>query len=417
MAVKKLNFTAKELNNTPLSTSSIPTKLKDEGGTQSERFLYLYAGKTKKTFYFVRKINGTPVRFSLGHFPATTIEQARKRCRAKASISDEGINPMVEKKAARQQGLTLADAFEQYIEQAKARIDKPLQLSTESNYRRSMAKHFSKWMTKPAENITHDMVAKWHKQASSISGSSANNALRAGRAVLNHQKTISERQQTEHFRFNPFQGHKLTKETPKSVCIDTEDLPKWFAAVEQLSSETMRDYLTLILYTGLRRREAARLEWADVDLPARTLTARKTKNGNDHTLPLSVFLIDFLLRRKKNLPEGTRFVFPSHGKAGYISEPKKSIQRIAELTGLHCPPHGLRRTFANFAAFEAGVHELARKRLLNHSIGADVTEKHYSVLSMPRLRRYQQEVSDSIQKASTQAKPLADVVDIGVVKW
>lgn len=63
--------------------------------------------------------------------------------------------------------------------------------------------------------------------------------------------------------------------------------------------EMVRDYLLLVLFTGLRKEEAAQLTWNNVDLKARTLTVIDTKNHLDHTLPLSDFLFELLLRRRE----------------------------------------------------------------------------------------------------------------------
>lgn len=60
----------------------------------------------------------------------------------------------------------------------------------------------------------------------------------------------------------------------------------------------MRDYLLLLLFTGLRREEAARLRWTDVDLKARTLTVPDSKNGSPHTIPLAPCVADLLARRR-----------------------------------------------------------------------------------------------------------------------
>ncbi|GAB4363850.1 MAG: tyrosine-type recombinase/integrase [Methylohalobius sp. ZOD2] len=72
-------------------------------------------------------------------------------------------------------------------------------------------------------------------------------------------------------------------------------------AVLELPNPDHRDYFLLVLLTGLRRNEALNLTWADVDLPAKTLTARDT-NHREHTLPLSDYLVDMLIRRQTAPP-------------------------------------------------------------------------------------------------------------------
>ncbi len=69
--------------------------------------------------------------------------------------------------------------------------------------------------------------------------------------------------------------------------IKAHELAPWYEGVQQLQSDVLRDYLLLILFTGLRRQEAATLRWDHVDLGAKTLTVLDTKNHESHTLPLS----------------------------------------------------------------------------------------------------------------------------------
>lgn len=47
------------------------------------------------------------------------------------------------------------------------------------------------------------------------------------------------------------------------------------------------------LFTGLRRSEAAKLRWDQVDLKAKTPKIADTKNNETHTLPLSDFCMDY----------------------------------------------------------------------------------------------------------------------------
>lgn len=424
MATHKVPFTKPALNNIPHPASGKRDHYRDDGGTNSNRYLVLQVTATAKTFYFTRwmQSRGT-MRHRIGQWPTISIDQARKRCNQLSVDVDQGIDPMAEKRKQRQVGITLNDAFEQYVEDGTNRAVDPLTKATVGNYRRSMKSHFKTWLTKPAEDVTSEMVEAWYKKATKESISSANSAMRAARAVYNYQQKIANRQQSELFKYNPFSGHTMAKEPARDQCIETSELPQWVKAVEALQSDTTRDYLLLILYTGLRRREAAPLRWPDIDFTKKTLTAKgatetgKTKNHTIHVIPLSTFMHELLERRRQATNDPDGFVFPGTGKAGYLSEPKKAINSIESNSGIRCSCHGLRRTFSNFAAFEAEIPELARKRLLNHKIDQnDVTAKHYSKLTMERLRRYQQAVTDSILDAANAAKPTAEVVKLEVVR-
>jgi integrase len=48
--------------------------------------------------------------------------------------------------------------------------------------------------------------------------------------------------------------------------VRAEEMPQFYAAVLGLPNEIARDFLLLLLFTGMRRGEASRLRWIDVDL-------------------------------------------------------------------------------------------------------------------------------------------------------
>jgi integrase len=67
----------------------------------------------------------------------------------------------------------------------------------------------------------------------------------------------------------------------------------------ELRHQKVKDYLMLLLLTGLRRNEAATLRWEDIDFQSKVLRVRAelAKNGNEHRLPLSDYLYEMLHRR------------------------------------------------------------------------------------------------------------------------
>ena len=81
-------------------------------------------------------------------------------------------------------------------------------------------------------------------------------------------------------------------------------------------------FYLLVLFTGLRRSEAAKLTWNRVDLRDKTMIITDTKNHSDHTLPLTDFLFDLLTRRKSEAT--TQYVFPNEINTGCMTDPKKT---------------------------------------------------------------------------------------------
>ncbi len=131
----------------------------------------------------------------------------------------------------------------------------------------------------------------------------------------------------------------------RMTVIKPTQLKRWWNAVQTLDG-TARDYLTLLLLTGLRREEAAKLQWRDIDFDERTLSVQDTKNRQAHVLPLSNYLADMLTTRYAYHGGGT-YVFPGRNRTdSRMASPQHFVQRVVELTGIQFSAHDLRRTLS-----------------------------------------------------------------------
>ena len=152
--------------------------------------------------------------------------------------------------------------------------------------------------------------------------------------------------------------------------------------------------MLLIIFTGLRRQEAAKLRWEQINLKARTLTITDTKNREAHTLPLSDYLYALLEDRKKK--STSEYVFPGTGTGGYIIEPRKQIAKVIAVSDISFTIHDLRRTFITVAE-SLDIPAYALKRLLNHKMSSDITAS-YIITDVERLRKPMQQISDYLLK-------------------
>ena len=180
--------------------------------------------------------------------------------------------------------------------------------------------------------------------------------------------------------------------------VSSEELPAFYEAVATLPNTVARDYLLLLLFTGLRRREAAALTWEDVDLKEKVIRvpATSTKAGRKLDLPMSTFVHDRLVARRAI--GQAEYVFPSNSKSGHIEEPKFPLRQVAERTSVKVSVHDLRRTFITVAE-STDMSPLALKALVNHAIGSDVTAG-YVQMTTERLRGPAQAVCDKLIESS-----------------
>jgi len=357
-----------------------------------------------KSFQVYKKLGSTPVRVTLGRFPDMTIEQARRLAQSTIASIAEGINPNAAKRAMRSRIITLGEVFENYLVARKA-----LKPGTIDDYRKIMRTAFADWHDKPLSAITRDMVASKHRKLGKASEARANNAMRVLRAMFNFAAGEYEDEN----------GHSLFPDNPvtrlshtrawyrverRRTYIKPHQLGPWFDAVLSLpsyspseQSEIVRDYLLLLLLTGLRREEAANLTWEDVDLESHTLTVTDTKNREPHTLPLTTYLLRILNDAREN--STTRYVFPSPtSTSGHIINPSKQIDRVRSTSGVEFTLHDLRRTFVTVAE-SLDISAYAVKRLLNHKMRDDLTAG-YIVIDVERLRKPMQAITDYTLKAA-----------------
>jgi len=373
--------------------------------------------KGAKTFYVYRKINGTPKRIKLGRFPDMTVEQARRRGQAVLGEIAEGKDPADQKKISKARSITLQDVFDDY---RKAR--KNLKPKTLYDYERVLSAALSDWRDKRLTAITKEMVAKRHRTLGEHSGEAyANLTMRVLRALFNFAASQYEDSEGQSlFPDNPVKRLSQTrswyKDRRRSSYIPRHQLSAWFRAVKALrtgngegNAETTADYLTLLLFTGLRRQEAAQLRWNQVDLDARTLKITDTKNHEEHHLPLSDYLHALLSNKRRDNCDG-EYVFPGEGTKGYLVEPRRQIAKVTDVSGVEFTLHDLRRTFITVAE-SLDIPAYALKRLVNHKMNGDVTAG-YIVTDVERLRGPMQKITDFLLKAAGEIST-AQVVGLG----
>jgi integrase len=289
---------------------------------------------------------------------------------------------------------TLRQVLEQYL---AARTLRP---PSRYLYGVAVERYLAPWADKPIGDITADMVEARHRSIAQEVASdgryngrtAANVAMRVLRALWSF---AAEREPT--LGVNPVQRLKRqwNAEPRRKDLIRSEDMPRFYTAIRSLPNKVVADYLQLLLFTGLRKSEAASLTWADVDLKARTihLSAERVKNKRDFDLPMSDVVADMFIARRAL--GNAKYIFPSNGSKKHIVDVSHPLASAAATCGVKITLHGLRRTFATAAASTPGITHAQLKKLLNHASG-DVTEG-YQVFGVNELREPVQLIADRLK--------------------
>jgi integrase len=365
-------------------------------------FGVLVSGKTTaRTYIAQREVDGRTRRVTIAAVAETSLKDAREQAAATLLEMRRGIDP----KAGRRGGMTLRAALDAYI--AARSTLKP---KTAKNYRDAVEHYLADWLDLPiVRRIDADMV---EARFGSIRDQVAAQGRYRGEVMANYVCRVlgalwvfaADREPRDPdgrepaLPRNPVARLKRQwfRVPRRERLVRADDLPAFYKAVCALPNPVARDYLLLLLFTGLRRTEAATLTWDDVDFGAKLIRipAARTKAGRKLDLPMTDVVRDLLVARRALGRE--RFVFPSVGKTGHITEPKNPLQEVARATGIRVSAHDLRRTFVTVAE-SCDISPLALKGLVNHTLGGDVTAG-YVQMNVERLCEPAQKVGDRLKQ-------------------
>jgi integrase len=383
-----------------------------------------------KTYVVKGTVRGRSVRRKVGRTNVLTLPEAKLRAKEMIHGFYAGVDPRAKKAS----GATLREVMEAYL---KVHDLKP---RTRESYRDAIERHLPQWLDLSLRSITRDMVEARHraiaeeveqrhaeaartharrhlaraerverqwpdaarrhrelweaasKRKPPSGHATANGVMRALRAVWNYAAERSPDMPSHPVKLKRL-WHPVK---PREGYLRADDMAKFYAAVTKLASSIARDYLLLVLFTGLRRREAAALRWSDVDLQGRTLSisAERTKGRRKLDLPLTDFVHDLLAARRAI--GKTEFVFPAASESGHIEEPRFFLEQVDASCGVRVSVHDLRRTHITVAE-SCDIAFLALRALVNHSMPRDVTSG-YVMMDVNRLRAPAQKIVDKLKE-------------------
>ena len=357
-----------------------------------------------RSYIVEKRIDNRNKRITLARHGELTAVQARKKAQWVLGQIAMGQDPVAERRRQVRRATTLTAAFKEFKKGRKHLSEKTLY-----DYDRMLRVALKDWLPRSVVDISPEMVQKRFRKITKERGEAyANLTMRTLRTILNYTNEAYDDGTGEGlFVRNPVSVLTRTRQWHKpkrrQTVIKLHELKPWHDAVESLRDpedpfsfgDTMADFHLLLIFTGLRRSEATRLQWQDIDLEDRTFALRKTKNGEEITLPMSESVWELFTRRQPNIY--SNHVFPGRNGLGPVIEPKKQMAKVVEASGVNYKLHDLRRTFITIAE-SLDIPPYAIKRLVNHKMSNDVTAG-YIVSDVERLRRPAQAIDDFLCQA------------------
>ncbi len=333
---------------------------------------------TNKRYIFQAKVNGKSMRVTIGKVDVWSIGKAQDEARRLQVLIDQGNDPRQVKvdaaeakeaarlaKETKAAGLVLKDKLEsvtvgemwlEYVQARKSSWGEHLLHKHERAMQKAgQPRKRGKELTVSGElesladvrlvNLTPERVEEWARAEVLIRPSSARTALKMLRACLNwctrhhsHKLIVTSTAAVS------IEARKiLGKAKVKNDALQREQLPAWFAAVQQIQNPVISAYLQTLLLVGSRREELASLRWENVDFQWNSITIKDKVEGL-RVIPLTPYVAHLMA----TLPRRSEYVFSSPASlSGYLAEPSDRHHEACAKAGLYVTLHGLRRSFAS----------------------------------------------------------------------
>ena len=357
-------------------------------------------GSGVKSFELYRRIDGRPTRLKIGRFPEVSVEAARKEIARLAGQIAQGKNPAADRRKARGE-TTVGELFELYLN-GHAKPHKRTWQGDQDQFDRYIAPC---WKTRKLSQIRKADVAKLHARIGKDNGPyAANRLLALLSSMFNHAAGLG------YEGGNPAKGVKKFKELSRDRFLRADEIQAFFEALEhEETPQIWRDFFTLSLLTGARRANIQAMKWSDLELTRGLWKIPEAESKNKEPLlcvmaPQAVEILKSRQEENAAMSKPSEFVFPSHGKTGHLTEPKKAWRRILTRAGLSdLRIHDLRRTLGSWQAALGASLSIIGQSLGHKNIA---TTAIYARLDIDPVRESVNTAASAIMAAANGMKTL-----------
>lgn len=353
--------------------------------------LYLNINRGGSRSWILRATVGEKRRdIGLGGYPDVSLRMARERAReAKAQIR-KGIDPIVQRRAARSalvaeqlRATTFRQVATRYVQKKSREFKTAKQTQT-------LAGHLESYVFPMIGNMVVDDITRAHivKILMPIWETKTETATRVRATV----ERILDLAGAEGLRTgdNParWRGNlDLTLPQPGKIskvthyrAMSVEDLPAFMR--ELTKKETIGAMaLRFAILTAARSGEVRGATWEEIDLDARvwTVPSERMKGSRVHKVPLTPAAVRLL----KSLPRAHDIVFPNP-KGQMLSD--MTLSKVPKLMGHQVTQHGFRATFRTWAQEHTNYPEEVPELALGH-VNSDRTRAAYARSELLDKRR------------------------------
>ncbi len=343
-----------------------------------------------KVWYVYKRVHGRPVRYRIGSFPQTTVEQAREVASQVLGRIAKGDDPQAERQAQRAE-MTFGEMFAWWRDfwavPHKRKWQEPQRLYD---------KFLKRWANRPGSSISgkEDIIPLHRSIGADGRRHYANRVLQLVRAIYN--RAISDAGWEGR---NPAKGVAMFEEESRARFLEDGEICRFFAAVEK-QDQDFQDLVWLAVLTGARRSNLFGMRWDQIQGDLWRIPSTTTKSKKPIEVPLVSKALEILLRRRGEVDDSP-WVFPAAStSSGHVDRPGKpwdEVRKAAKLQDLRW--HDLRRSLGSWATM-TGSNLPTVGKMLGHGAGSSATAV-YARLDNHTVKQAVERATDAILERAT----------------
>ncbi|HBA6203310.1 TPA: tyrosine-type recombinase/integrase [Escherichia coli] len=370
----------------PVGKNRIVVSVKSKAG--AGLYIESRSGSQTKSWLYRPYLNGKQIKITLGAYPAMTLAQAREAHAEAIELMKQGIDPRYVRKTEKsnnEQMPIFSELWENWL--SFRETSKPIGARTLADYKGTYRRHLEQGLG--SVRVCDLSRSYLFAHLSKVRQSSAE-GVRKGLIILN--MTLDHATLQGLIELNPARllkpamfGASMAK--PRERWLSQDELQRLWKTLEEATagggsvstggkgiassvvlSHAIANTLKLIILTGVRRSEAVKMRWDQINGDRWTIP--ETKNGKSHVVTLHPLALS-ILKKQRIISEGA-FVFESTSNQGFpitgdaVTRALERLRKkyLAELEPFS--PHDLRRSVATGCAEYLDAPERLIERLLNH---------------------------------------------------
>lgn len=341
--------------------------------------LLLQVTKQGTRSWILRAVIGVKRRdIGLGGYPDVTLAQAREKARTTREKIDDGIDPIEEKRIAKESLITAQHSRITFDEATRRFL-------ANKNHEFSNRKHAAQWASTlktyaspvigqlPVSEITLAHILQILQPIWLDKTETAKRVRGRIENVLNWATVSQFRSGENPARWKGHLDNILPKPSKVVKVKHHKSLPRQelgaFLQDLKLKKGVTARALEFLILTATRSGEVRHAVWSEIDFESKlwVIPAERMKAGKEHRIPLAKEAIALL----KALPvmKDNKYIFPAP-RGGVLSD--MALPAIVRRMKVKAVPHGFRSTFRDWCAEETNFPNNVAEMALAHTIGNKV---------------------------------------------